>query len=210
MHAFSNETAANAVVEQIRSAGGQAEPLIFDVTDAATTRAALERVLEAGPIQILVNNAGIHDDAVFPALRAAQWQRVLDVTLGGFFNVTQPLTMPMLRTRWGRIVNISSITAQTGNRGQVNYGAAKGALNAATRSLSLELASRGVTVNAVAPGIIAGAMSAAAFPPEQIAALVPAKRAGTPEEVASLVGYLISPDAAYITGQVIAVSGGIA
>ena len=114
----------------------------------AATAAVLERCLTDGPIQILVNNAGIHDDAVFPGMSAAQWHRVIDVSLNGFFNVTQPLTMPMIRTRWGRILNLSSITALIGNRGQVNYAAAKGAVNSATKALALELASRGITVNA--------------------------------------------------------------
>ena len=114
-------------------------------------------------MQILVNNAGIHDDAVFPGMRAEQWHRVIDVSLNGFFHVTQPLLLPMLRTRWGRIINISSVAAMIGNRGQVNYAAAKGALNSATKALSLEVASRGVTVNAVAPGIIASPMAEAAF-----------------------------------------------
>ena len=160
-------------------------------------------------MQILVNNAGIHDDAVFPGMRPDQWHRVIDVGVDGFFNVTQPLMMPMIRTRWGRIINISSVTALAGNRGQVNYAAAKGALNAATKALSLEVASRGITVNAVAPGIIATGMSSAAFDPTTIASLVPMKRAGTTEEVASLVGFLASKQAAYITGQIISINGGM-
>ncbi len=144
-----------ALVEAIRADGGQAEALAFDVTDADASRATLEALIADAPIQVLVNNAGIHDDAVFPGMNAAQWHSVLDVSLNGFFNVTQPLTMAMIRSRWGRIIKITSIAGITGNRGQVNYSAAKGALHAATKSLSLELASRGVTVNAVAPGIIA-------------------------------------------------------
>ena len=166
-------------------------------------------LLEAGPIQILVNNAGIHDDAVFPGMSAEQWQRVIDVSLNGFFNVTQPLIMPMIRTRWGRIINISSVAAITGNRGQVNYSAAKGALHAASKSLALELASRGITVNAVAPGIIATDMSEGTFDAEAIKTLVPMKRAGTPEEVADLVAFLASDQAAYITGQVISINGAL-
>jgi 3-oxoacyl-[acyl-carrier protein] reductase len=156
-----------------------------------------------------VNNAGIHDDAAFPGMTPDQWHRVVDVSIDGFYNVTHALVLPMIRTRWGRIVNISSITALTGNRGQVNYAAAKGAINAATKALSLEVASRGITVNAVAPGIIDTSMSAPAFDAASIAALVPMKRAGTVDEVASLVGYLASPEAGYITGQVISVNGGI-
>ena len=166
-------------------------------------------MLAKGAIQILVNNAGIHDDAVFPGMRAEQWHRVIDVSLHGFFNVTQPLTMPMIRARWGRIINISSVAAIAGNRGQVNYSAAKGALNAATRSLSIELASRGITVNAVAPGIIATAMSDGKFDAPTIERMVPMKRAGQPAEVADLVGFLASDRAAYITGQVISINGGM-
>ena len=125
------------------------------------------KILADGPIQILVNNAGIHDDAVMPGMRREQWASVIDVSLNGFFNVTQPLLMPMIRTRWGRIVNISSVAAIAGNRGQTNYAAAKAGLHGATRALALELASRGITVNAVAPGIIASPMSDAAFNAEQ-------------------------------------------
>jgi len=156
---------------------------------------------------VLVNNAGIHDDAVFPGMSGEQWDRVLDVSLNGFYNVTQPLSLPMIRSRWGRIINISSVAAIAGNRGQVNYAAAKGALNAATKSLALELASRGITVNAVAPGIIAGAMSAEAFDAETIKKLVPMQRAGTAQEVADLVAFLASDKAAYISGQIISVNG---
>jgi 3-oxoacyl-[acyl-carrier protein] reductase len=166
-------------------------------------------MLAKAPVQIVVNNAGIHDDAVFPGMRPEQWHRVIDVSLHGFFHVTQPLLLPMLRTRWGRIVNISSVAALMGNRGQVNYAAAKGALHSATKSLSMEVASRGVTVNAVAPGIIASPMADGSFDAATIAQLVPAKRAGRPEEVAELVGFLASPMAAYISGQVIAINGGM-
>lgn len=209
VHANRNESAALTVVREILDAGGEAQALAFDLTDADATRVALDRILAESPIQILVNNAGIHDDAAFPGMSAMQWQRVIDVSLKGFYNVTHPLMLPMIRTRWGRIVNISSVAALMGNRGQVNYAAAKGAINAATRALSLEVARRGITVNAVAPGIIASGMGAAAFDEAAIAALVPMQRAGSAEEVASLVGYLTSAEAAYITGQVISVNGGM-
>lgn len=209
VHAHRNAAQAQAAVEAIARDGGRAEAIQFDVTDAPSTRAAMEALTEHEPIQILVNNAGIHDDAAFPGMNLGQWQRVIDVSINGFYNVTQPLMLPMIRTRWGRIVTISSLTALIGNRGQVNYAAAKGALNAATKALSLEVASRGITVNAVAPGIIAGAMSEDAFDAAAIADLVPMKRAGTAEEVASLVGFLASPDAGYITGQIISINGGI-
>jgi 3-oxoacyl-[acyl-carrier protein] reductase len=195
--------------DEIARSGGRAQPVLFDVTDEAATRAACERLLVDGAVQIVVNSAGVHDDAVFPALSGEQWHRVIDVSLHGFFRVTQPLLLPMLRTRWGRVVNISSVSALVGNRGQVNYAAAKGALNSATKALALEVASRGVTVNAVAPGIIASPMADAAFDAKRIAELVPMQRAGTADEVAALVAFLCSDDAGYITGQVIAIGGGL-
>jgi len=198
---------AEAVVSEIIAAGGSGEAVSFDVTDRAATATALAVLVEAGTIQILVNNAGIHSDAVFPGMSGEQWDSVLDVSLNGFFNVTQPLTMPMIRTRWGRIVNISSIAGLTGNRGQVNYSAAKAALHAAGKSLALELASRGITVNAVAPGIIATDMIDGVFDTETIKKLVPMQRAGKAEEVADLVAFLASDRAAYISGQVISING---
>jgi 3-oxoacyl-[acyl-carrier protein] reductase len=206
-HANSRLDAAQAVVDAIVGAGGSAEAIAFDVTDRAATDAACERMLAAGPVQIVVNNAGVHDDAAFPALRPAQWQRVIDVSVHGFFNVTQPLVMPMIRTRWGRIVNLSSIASLTGNRGQVNYAAAKGALNSATKSLALELASRGITVNAVAPGIIDAGMAEASFDRATIEKMVPMKRAGTAAEVAALVAFLASDEAGYISGQIVSING---
>ncbi|HSN64066.1 MAG TPA: 3-oxoacyl-ACP reductase FabG [Azonexus sp.] len=207
VHANRSREKAAAVVAEILAAGGSAEAIAFDVTDRAATAVALEVLLEAGAIQILVNNAGIHADAVFPGMSGEQWDSVVDVSLKGFFNVTQPLTLPMIRTRWGRIISISSVAGITGNRGQVNYSAAKGALHAASKALALELASRGVTVNAVAPGIIATGMIEGAFNAEAINTLVPMKRAGTPEEVADLVSFLASDKAAYISGQVISING---
>ncbi len=209
IHANSGAARADGLRAEIAAAGGSAEVAIFDVTDADATSAALARVLEGGAVEILVNNAGIHDDAVMPGMRADQWNRVIDVSLGGFFNVTQPLLMPMMRGRWGRIVSISSVAAVLGNRGQTNYAAAKAGLHGATRSLALELASRGVTANVVAPGIIASPMGDAAFPAEMVARLVPMKRAGTADEVAALVRFLVSDDAGYITGQVISINGGM-
>ena len=209
VHAHRGLAAAQALAQAITAEGGQAQALAFDITDAAATAAALELLLAEGPIQVLVNNAGIHDDAVFPGMQLGQWQRVLDVSLNGFFHVTQPLMLPMIRTRWGRVINITSVAAVAGNRGQVNYSAAKGALHAATKSLALEVASRGITVNAVAPGIIQSAMSEAAFDATRIAQLVPMKRAGQPEEVADLVSFLASERAAYISGQIISINGGM-
>jgi 3-oxoacyl-[acyl-carrier protein] reductase len=209
VHANRGRVAAEAVVGDIIAAGGHAQAVVFDVTDAPSTRATLEGLLEEAPIQILVNNAGIHDDAAFPGMSAEKWHRVIDVALDGFYNVTHTVMMPMISTRWGRIINISSVTALCGNRGQVNYAAAKGALNAATKSLSLEVARRGITVNAVAPGIIASGMGNPAFDAAAISDLVPMKRAGTAVEVASLVGYLASKEAGYITGQIISINGGM-
>jgi 3-oxoacyl-[acyl-carrier protein] reductase len=209
VHAHRSTAAAEAIAGDIVTAGGRAAAVHFDLTDAAATRIAVEQLLEEGPIQVLVNNAGIHDDGVFPGMSHAQWHRVIDLSVNGFYNVTQPLMLAMIRTRWGRVINISSVAALTGNRGQVNYAAAKGALNAATKALSLEVASRGITVNAVAPGIISTGMGAAAFDAAAIAAIVPMKRAGSADEVASLVGFLASEEAAYITGQVISINGGM-
>jgi len=206
VHANIRLEAAQAIAAGIVADGGSAEAIAFDVTDRAAAQAACERLLAGGAIQIVVNNAGIHDDAAFPALREAQWQRVIDVSLNGFFNVTQPLVMPMIRTRWGRIVNLSSVAAIAGNRGQVNYAAAKGALNSATKALALELASRGITVNAVAPGLIAAGM-AAGIDPALIEKMVPMKRAGSAAEVAALVAFLVSDEAGYISGQVVSING---
>ena len=209
VHANAGAARAEAVVAEIRAVGGSAAITIFDVTDPGRTEAALALVLGDGPIEILVNNAGIHDDAVMPGMRPEQWTRVIDVSLNGFFNVTQPLLMPMMRGRWGRIVNISSVSALLGNRGQTNYAAAKAGLHGATRALALELASRGITVNAVAPGIIASPTADAAFGKEQIDRLVPMKRAGRPDEVADLVRFLASDAAGYITAQIISINGGM-
>ncbi|TXI73132.1 MAG: 3-oxoacyl-ACP reductase FabG [Dechloromonas sp.] len=207
VHANRGLDKAQALVAEIAAAGGRAEAIAFDVTDRAATAAALEAITEAGTVQILVNNAGIHDDAVFPGMSGEQWDRVLDVSLNGFYNVTQPLTMPMIRKRWGRIITVSSVAGITGNRGQVNYSAAKGALHAASKSLALELASRGITVNAVAPGIIATDMIEGSFDVDTIKKLVPMQRAGKPEEIASLVAFLASEQSAYISGQVISING---
>ena len=210
VHAHRGVATAAALVAEIHATGGRAEAIHFDLTDAAAAGAALGTALEGGPIQILVNNAGVHADAVLPGMSAEQWRRVIDVSVNGFFNATQPLLMPMIRTRWGRIVNVSSVAALIGNKGQVNYAAAKGAVNSATKALALEVATRGITVNAVAPGIISTPMTHGLFDAAAIERLVPMNRIGLPEEVAGVVSFLASDDAAYVTGQVISVSGGMA
>ena len=210
LHANTQIEKAEALADEFARAGLSAQAVSFDITSPAAANSALEKILSPGPIQILVNNAGIHDDAVMPGMRAEQWSRVIDVSLNGFFNVTQPLLLPMIRTRWGRIINISSVAAVMGNRGQANYAAAKAGLHGATRTLSLELASRGITVNTVAPGIIASPATDALFPKDVLARMVPMQRAGTPEEVADLVGFLASEKAGYISGQLLNINGGMA
>lgn len=207
VHAHAGVAQAEHIAGEIVAAGGSAEAVVFDVTDAEAAQTVLERLLEAGTLQILVNNAGIHDDAVMPGMRHEQWSRVIDVSLNGFFNVTQPLLLPMIGTRWGRIINVSSVAALAGNPGQTNYAAAKAGLHGAGRSLALELARRGITVNTVAPGIIASPMTVGVFAKEAIERMVPMRRAGRPEEVAELVNFLASDGAGYISGQIISING---
>jgi 3-oxoacyl-[acyl-carrier protein] reductase len=210
VHANNRVEAAEELAAQLRAGGAKAQAVAFDVTDRNGTARALGTLVEEGPIQVLINNAGVHDDVPLAGMRGEQWDRVIDVSLNGFYNVTQPLLLPMMGTRWGRIINVSSLSGVIGNRGQVNYAAAKAGLHGATKSLALEVATRGITVNAIAPGIIVSPATEQVFPAESVEALVPMKRAGTPEEVAALAAFLASDEAAYISGQVISINGGMA
>ncbi len=209
VHGHQHPERAELVVKAIRKAGGSAESAVFDVTDAEAVARTLKGLLEGGPIQVLVNNAGIYDDAPMAGMAGEQWRRVIDVSLHGFFNVTQPLLLPMMQTRWGRVINLSSVAGILGNRGQANYAAAKTGLHGATKALALEVASRGITVNVIAPGIIASRVTQGVFDDAQIKTLVPMKRAGKPEEVAALAAFLIGEEAGYISGQIISVNGGM-
>ena len=210
VHAHRAIDRADQLVRELRDAGCSAQTLQLDITDFAATAAAIATLCETGAPQILVHNAGTHLDAPMAGMSETQWRSVLDVSLNGFFAVTRPLLLPMMATRWGRIVALSSLSAIMGNRGQANYAAAKAGLIGAVKSLAREVASRGVTVNTVAPGIIASPAVDAVMDPAEIAAVVPMKRAGRPEEVADLVAFLASDRAAYITGQTISINGGIA
>lgn len=210
VHTYRQPARADEIVAEFRSAGGSAQSVQFDVTDNSATEHALKDVLRDGPIQVIVCNAGFHRDQPLAGMDVETWKSVIDVSLNGFFNVVRPLLLPMIRTRWGRVIAISSISGIVGNRGQANYAAAKSGLHGATKSLALELATRGITANAVAPGIIDTPETTATFDFEAIKRLVPMQRAGRSEEVAGLVGYLASEEAAYITGQIISVNGGLA
>jgi 3-oxoacyl-[acyl-carrier protein] reductase len=210
VHTRKQTVRAEEGVAEIRSTGGSAQSVQFDVTDIEATADTLKNLLVDGPIQVVVSNAGLHRDAPLAGMNADTWKSVIDVSLNGFYAVVTPLLLPMIRTRWGRIIAISSVSGIIGNRGQANYAAAKAGLHGATRSLALETASRGITANVVAPGVIETPETMRVFDAEAIDRLVPMKRAGRPDEVAGLVGYLASDEAAYVTGQIISISGGLA
>jgi len=202
-----NADAAARVAADIVAAGGEASVACFDVADREQTRKAVSELLrDPRPITTLVNNAGIARDNAFPAMTDEDWDSVLRTSLDGFYNVTHPLIMPMVRQKWGRIINLSSISGVRGNRGQVNYSAAKAGIIGATKALAIELAKRRITVNAVAPGLIATEMIASV--PDFVIDQIPVRRIGEPEEVAALVSFLASDAASYITGQVIRIDGG--
>ncbi len=210
IHAHAGLARAEALAAEITAGGGSAEALCCDLADFAATETAMLGLLAQGAPQVVVHNAGTHADVPMAGMSAAQWSSVLDVSLGGFFSAVRPLLLPMMATRWGRIIAVSSVSALMGNRGQVNYAAAKAGLIGAVKSLSREVASRGITVNAVAPGVIASPAVDAALNAERIAKIVPMKRPGRPEEVADLVAFLASERAGYITGQCVSINGGMA
>ncbi len=211
VHYHRSADAAREVVKAIRTAGGTARAMAFDVADREAARAVLDKDLAAhGAYWGIVANAGVTADGTFAAMPAADWDRVLQTNLDSFYNVVRPLLMPMVRLRaGGRIVTLSSLSGVMGNRGQVNYSAAKAGIIGATKALAVELASRAITVNCVAPGLIETDMIRGA-PRERMLEAIPAGRLGRPEEVAAIVSFLFADTAAYITRQAIGVNGGMA
>ncbi len=211
VHCRSRRDEAEAVAGEIKSLGRQSRVLQFDVSDRAACAEALAADIGAhGAYYGVVHNAGIHSDAAFPAMTGEQWDGVIRTNLDAFYNVLQPVIMPMVRRRApGRIVTLASVSGVVGNRGQVNYSAAKAGVIGATKALAVELAKRNITVNCVAPGLIATEMVDENVPMEEILKAIPAQRAGTAEEVAAAVTFLLSRDASYITRQVLSVNGGL-
>lgn len=205
----SSQEAAESVKASIEADGGRAELCGFDISDRDATTSALAKLVEGqDPISVLVNNAGVIADTNFPSMQWEQWQSVTRTSLDGFYNVTHPLVMPMIRQKYGRIISMSSVSGLSGNRGQVNYSAAKAGIVGATKALAIELAKRKITVNAVAPGLIDTDM-VSEVPDFVVKEMIPARRMGKPEEVANLVSFLASDQSAYITGQAIRIDGGL-
>lgn len=205
----SNTEQAQNTLKQILDSGGKAELLQFDVIDKDACEKAVDHIIQSqGRIDVLVNNAGIRDDRLMVRMKPEHWHKVMDTNLTGFFNVTGAVVKKMLSRRWGRIINMTSISGQAGQPGQVNYSASKAGLIGATQALAKEIASRNITVNVVAPGFIQTDMTQD-LDLEQISKTIPAQRLGTPEDVAGTVLFLCSSQAEYITGQVIGVNGGL-
>ncbi len=210
LHCNRNIQKAEEVLKEIQTLGRQCRILQFNISNREECKKILLKDIEENGCYFgVVLNAGISKDNVFPAMEDSEWDEVLNTNLGGFYNVLKPVVMPMISSRIkGRIVTMSSISGLSGNRGQVNYSASKAGIIGATKALALELAKRGITVNCVAPGVIESDMTKD-LPAEDLKKMIPMKRFGTPKEVASLINYLMSEDASYITGQVISVNGGL-
>lgn len=207
----SNEAKAQETVDQIKAEGGDAQLLKFDVSDAAQTRDAITAWQQANPdeyIEVVVNNAGIRRDNLIVWMQPEDWSSVINTNLGGFYNVTSLLIKPMLMHRFGRVINMASLSGLKGMTGQTNYSAAKGGLIAATKALAQEVARKGITVNAVAPGFVRTDM-VEGLDEAELKKLIPMNRFGEPEEVANLVGFLASKESSYITGECISINGGL-
>lgn len=208
-----NESAARELAAQIQGDGGRASILAFDVTERQACAQALEEELaQRGPIEIVVNNAGLHIDTPFAGMEPEDWTKVISTNLDAFYNVTHPLILGMMKQRWGRVINIGSVAGVVGNRGQVNYSAAKAGLHGATKALAQELGRRNITVNAVAPGLVETEMVDDMDPEHKARALeiVALRRMAKPSEIAKVVAFLASEDASYVSGQIINVNGGLA
>ncbi|MGM9733426.1 MAG: 3-oxoacyl-ACP reductase FabG [Prevotella sp.] len=211
INCVSNRNEAQVTLDLVRQSGQDGEIMLFDVTKLDQVQSALSAWAMYHPdeyIEVLVNNAGVRNDEILAFMPDNEWHKVVDTTLSGFYNITHTLLQPMLVHKYGRIVNMASVSGLKGLAGQTNYSAAKGGLIAATKALALEVARKNVTVNAVAPGFISTDMTKG-LDQEALRKTIPLQRFGTPGEVADLVGFLVSPSAAYITGEVISINGGL-